>query len=205
MMALLRKNRKGFTLIELMIVVAIIGILAAVAVPAFIKYIKDSKTAESKENLAAISNGALAYYQAEHDEDGSGMKVFTRSYPAKGDNSQVPTTVPTMGTKVSPAETAIAAALIGTPWTDLKFSIGKPFYYQYNYDTTGGTGTDGKVDIKGFVAYATAQLGSDVAEGDSCFAIAGYSTSTEPVVGAIVDIFGSKGACSAPTPLAAIP
>ena len=42
------QNRKGFTLIELMIGVAIIGILAAVAVPGFMKYIKDSKTSEAK-------------------------------------------------------------------------------------------------------------------------------------------------------------
>ena len=42
------KNAKGFTLIELMIVVAILGILAVVAVPALQKYMRRAKTAEAK-------------------------------------------------------------------------------------------------------------------------------------------------------------
>ena len=64
---------KGFTLIELMIVVAIIGILAAVAVPGFMRYIKDSKTSEAKDNMKAIADGALSYFETEHDYDGKGM------------------------------------------------------------------------------------------------------------------------------------
>jgi prepilin-type N-terminal cleavage/methylation domain-containing protein len=60
-------NRRGFTLIELMIVVAILGILAAVAIPAFINYMKRAKTSEACVNLKSLAEGAMSYYDAEHN------------------------------------------------------------------------------------------------------------------------------------------
>jgi type IV pilus assembly protein PilA len=55
--------QKGFTLIELMIVVAIIGILAAIAIPNFIKFQARSKQSEAKANLKAIFTAQKAYFQ----------------------------------------------------------------------------------------------------------------------------------------------
>ncbi|HLT40161.1 MAG TPA: prepilin-type N-terminal cleavage/methylation domain-containing protein [Enhygromyxa sp.] len=64
------KNAKGFTLIELMIVVAILGILAVVAVPALQKYMRRAKTAEAKTQLAKIYDAASSYFKSEHADRG---------------------------------------------------------------------------------------------------------------------------------------
>jgi type IV pilus assembly protein PilA len=55
-------SKKGFTLIELMIVVAIIGILAAIAIPNFLKYQAKSKQSEAKVNLKGIFTSEISYF-----------------------------------------------------------------------------------------------------------------------------------------------
>jgi type IV pilus assembly protein PilA len=56
------KGKKGFTLIELMIVVAIIGILAAIAIPNFLKFQAKSKQSEAKTNLKGIYTAQTGYF-----------------------------------------------------------------------------------------------------------------------------------------------
>ncbi len=60
------RDRYGFSLTELMIVVAIIGILAVIAIPNFLKYQARAKQSEAKTNLVAIHTSETAYF-AEHN------------------------------------------------------------------------------------------------------------------------------------------
>jgi type IV pilus assembly protein PilA len=55
------KNKKGFTLVEIMIVVVIIGLLAAMAIPAFNKVRQSSRESAVKNNLRQLANAADQY------------------------------------------------------------------------------------------------------------------------------------------------
>lgn len=58
-----RKSRKGFTLVELMVVIVIVALLAAVAVPLYMNYTKDAKRSEAAGALAAVATAQQTYYQ----------------------------------------------------------------------------------------------------------------------------------------------
>jgi len=57
-----QKGQRGFTLIELMIVVAIIGILAAIAIPKFAQMLEKSREGTTKGNAGAIRSSLAIYY-----------------------------------------------------------------------------------------------------------------------------------------------
>ena len=60
------KKSRGFTLIELMIVVAILGILAVIAIPALTRTMQRSKTSEARVQIAKMFDAASAYFNEEH-------------------------------------------------------------------------------------------------------------------------------------------
>jgi type IV pilus assembly protein PilA len=110
---------KGFTLIELMIVVAIIGILAAVAIPAFMKYIKKSKNSEAKINVERIYNGGKTYFE-------SNQQFVLRA------SSVVPAATACSGAGIvlkHPASDWVDDA----NWEALNFEMNDAFLMQYNY------------------------------------------------------------------------
>jgi type IV pilus assembly protein PilA len=118
---LTRKKTAGFTLIELMVVVAIIGILAAIAIPAFVGYVRRSKTSEAPANLKNLYQGAVTYYSQER---------FARGLGA-GSNSQCLTVAGTAPAAIPSAAKTPFPTPAPQAFIDLGFTISDPVYYQY--------------------------------------------------------------------------
>ncbi len=117
-------KKRGFTLIELMIVVAIIGILAAVAIPAFVNYMKRAKTAEATVNLKTITEGVMSYFDKE-------TNAISHAVPTSA--SRTPDNIPT-ASKVL-VDATISGLFNSGPWTATGWKPAEPFYYRYSWTT----------------------------------------------------------------------
>lgn len=130
-----QKKVKGFTLIELMIVVAIIGILAAVAIPAFMKYIRRSKTAEATMNIRKLFDSSVSYFN-EEIADRAGL-IHPSQFPGT-----VGATVPAAAGDLcvggnSKKYNPVVGAWSAATWQALNFAVDDPFLFRYGYDSAG--------------------------------------------------------------------
>ncbi|HEX05266.1 MAG TPA: prepilin-type N-terminal cleavage/methylation domain-containing protein, partial [Bacteroidetes bacterium] len=60
---MLKNNRKGFTLIEILIVVVIVAILAAISVPIYLDYVNGARASDAQSQIGAIYNASKMYKQ----------------------------------------------------------------------------------------------------------------------------------------------
>ena len=152
----------GFTLIELMIAIAIVGILAAIAIPKLAQYIDNSRKAEAIENLRTISDHAVSYYNTEHYYSNNASDKTDGKYPGCQDSDNVAAEACDNTTDSCLGYPVTDNARIGVrmdprefdwnkqPWIRLGFQVVSPMYYCYTY-TTGA-------DVRSFTAKAVASL-----------------------------------------------
>jgi type IV pilus assembly protein PilA len=151
--------QRGFTLIELMIVVAIIGILAAVAIPAFMDYMKKSKKSEASLQLNKIAKNS----KTEYITNSSFVATTQGLTPAAACCAQ------NFGGKKKCAAAATDWNGVAT-WDALDFQIDEPHFFQYSYTGVAG----------GATLTATAVGNLDCDANSITYTLAGTSTGGNP-------------------------
>jgi type IV pilus assembly protein PilA len=152
----------GFTLIELMIVVAIIGILAVLGVYSVRKYVTNAKSAEARNSLGILVTDEAAAYERE-SMPGSTLAFTTTAGMSRRLCPSATTTVPASSGSIQGRKYQSAVAdwnvdqAANAGFACLKFTIDAPQYFMYSYTLTGA----GTAVGDSYVAAAQGDLNGD--------------------------------------------
>lgn len=154
-------RKKGFTLVELMIVVVILGILAAIAIPLYMKFVQRSKESEAAVNLGNIARLLEVAYNRSGEQASSAavptspgpLTALVSKYPAAPNCGDVgrpdflsngqqvpPRREDIQGKKYYPGDSDWNKdAATVTAWEQIPFAIIQPIMYGYCYEGQGTT------------------------------------------------------------------
>ena len=137
-----RLKQNGFTIVELLVVVAIIGVLAAISGPAFVRFIRISRTAEATTTLRKLYDGETNYFLNEQfDRNGN---TVTAQFVDCGPMPSLPP-----GTNKGLGDWRAEC------WLDLSFAQDGPVFYSYS------TLADGVSTSSSFTVRAEGDLDGD--------------------------------------------
>ena len=171
----------GFTLVEIMVVIAILGLLASVAVPAVGAYVRRSKTAEARIQLAKMYDASSAFFNAEHVDRGDVTTIgagaaigdathrcpYPSDTPAGGQAGETPTLDCNDGPggRCVPASAPSGAGYYdisewndNAVWSSLHFTMEQGHFFHYNFISTNNLVGYGSCR---FTAQAFADLDDD--------------------------------------------
>ncbi len=144
-----RKNNKGFSLVELIIVIAIMAILVAILAPQFLKYVENSRNTADIANAREITNAVIAYIADSETETGAFLStavtidVERKQTKISGDDGTVLKALQEAGvTKATDAANIKDIKCKSkTAWTSysVKVNVDKDGVIIFEYEAKGGT------------------------------------------------------------------